>query len=137
MRLVYLIRDNEKTEVDLVFNKPVGVRVSKNATTWYYRCFSYRVGEDDRRLLYSDGWTGPIGVFDLDKPGHLKTLFGMFQSHLRSMLEHQILLAVGEHTPVELPNKPPPSGPGGHHRTPVGSAIVKVCRHNNEHGYWW
>ena len=136
MRLVYLMRDNEKAEVSLVYKKPVGVRVSENITTWYFRSFSFLVGVDDGRLLYSDGWTGPIGVFDLDKPEHLKVLFKMSQIHLRSMLEHHILIAVDEYFPVQISNALPPRGHGGYRRTPVGSAIVRVCRHGDEHGNW-
>ena len=136
MKLVYLMQDYEKAEVTLVFTKPVGVRVSKNITAWYFRSFAFRIGEADGRLLYSSGWTGPIGVFDLDKPHHLKNLFEMSQTHLRSLLEEHLLLAVGVHTPVQTPNTPPPRGPGGHSRTEVGSAIVRVCRHGDECGRW-
>jgi len=136
MRLVYLVRDEENAQVRMVFKKPVGVRVSNNLTTWYFRGFSFLVGKADSRLLHSDNWSDPIGVFDLDKPKHLKNLFEMAMVHTKEMLEGRVLAAVGQHLPVEINNKLPPRGPGGTQRTKVGADIVKVFRHGIECGQW-
>jgi len=125
MRLVYLVINNERTEVNLEFKKPARVRVSEHQTTWYFQNFTFRVGECDERLFYNRTWTGPIGVFDLDMPGHLQKLFKGSQAHLKLLLGKQIKLAVVEHVPLEALSPHLPQQ-GGTVKTPVGAAIHQV-----------
>lgn len=125
MRLAYLVINNKRTEVDLEFKKPPRVRVSEHQTTWYFQDYTFRVGECDERLFFNNLWVGPVGVFDLDKPGHLPKLFKGAQAHLRILLGQQIKQAVAEHVPLEALS-PHLSQLGGTRKTPVGTAIYEV-----------
>lgn len=125
----YLVRDGEG--IKLVFEKPSGVRVSKNHTLWFLRDFSFSIGEDNPQFHFNG--LEVIGVFDLDIPKHHANMMKMFVSHLRQYLEGKTLSAVEVLTPVKRENLQPS---GGTHHTPIGEAIVKVFRHGDQCGQW-
>ena len=132
MKLVYLVRGDDG--IKIVHKKPAGVTISEKHTMWFLRGFSFPMGENGPQFHYNG--MEVLGVFDLDKPRHFVNLTKMFESHLRHYLEKVALKAICAITPVEIPNAPPPKGPGGVSRTLIAEALIKVFRRDDKPASW-
>jgi len=88
-KYVFLVRTENGIEV--TFKKPDGVKISSKESRWIFS----RPGQEDPfvekigssgEFLYSDNWTGPIGVYDLSDPSHVRAFTEQLLSHYEEIL---------------------------------------------------
>jgi hypothetical protein len=125
MKTVYLVRNLEKGLVTMEMRKPDDIEFPPKGVTWWYKGNHFHIGE--LSVYAADrNFSGTIGVFDIDKPGQLRKLLEAYQAETRALLEHQIMVVLDSHGLRDLPNLPPPSGPGGTHRSRLAIEIARI-----------
>jgi len=125
MRLIYLIRNVEKALVDIEMRVPEGVKVPKGGITWWYHDHPFHIGE---LCIYASdrNFSGPIGVYDVDKPGQLRKLLEAFQAEDNHAKLHKLLAVLDQHGLLEKKNLSPPHGPGGMERTHLARELMRM-----------
>ncbi len=97
--LVYLVRG--ENGVELVFKKPADVKLL-NARQWRVwkggKSFDYieSIGDNGTRFLYSENYTGTVGVFDMSKKSHLKALHRATLAHRCEQISHELISRIDE-----------------------------------------
>ncbi len=103
-KLAYVVR----TENDVIITEeqPKEIQFFPGKKDWFFKndpSWRFSVGEHDHhQLLYTDNpWIGPIGVYDISKPGHVLVMMRQVKAHLNYIKYRHVMNLVAKISPVK------------------------------------
>ena len=92
-KFVFLVRT--ENGVEAVHKAPKGLEISSDEHRWVFKRHPdqspliFDIGSSSD-LLYSDGWTGPIGVYDLSDPRHVEAFLDQALFHHNEIMSRKL-----------------------------------------------
>ncbi|GEM_PF-6419725 len=100
MKTTYVFLVRIEDDIVVRSKKPADVKILGSRTWCVWRdgkrAFDYTesIGDNHRRFLCSDNYTGTVGVFDISKPSHMKALVKAAISNRQEQLGYELVIGL-------------------------------------------